>query len=846
MAAVFARQRLDAAREGNLWYWVALWTRTIGEVGALAWRLHADALTQDVTYATRSLRKTPAFTLAALGTLTIGLGPTLVVANLIYQVVVAPLPFAAAHRLVAVWNSNVEQTRHQMPLSIPDYLDFRDRVPMFEALAAHTGTAVALVDGGPPRQLEGVLVTAEMFRVLDITPQLGRPLLPADSVPGAPPVMLVGPDLWRGQLGGSRAVLGRVVQIDGEATTIVGVLPEGLDFPHASRNAWLPIRLDPNQWSRGTRLFNVAGRLAPGVTAAQALDAMNMVARGLAETYPDTNRGRTIELIDLKDQINRDSPRLVRILAGSIAAVLLIACLNVASLLVVRASVRNQELAIRAALGATSRRLRRQVIVEQAILAGASGLIATGVGWTLHRYIVSTGALPLPTSASHFSWQALVALLVLVGVIAVTFALVSAQRVAAPGAGMRVLHAVRHTHSKSVIRSRQLLVLGEIALALVVVVSAGLLIRSAARVAAVDPGFRTDSVLSFGALLPTTAYPEPADRQRFVDRVVASLEALPGVRSAAVAGYAPMGEMRATRRVAPANTAPPPPGEELLALDMPVGPSYFEVMGLRLLEGRVITAADVAQSAPVVVVSERFAREVFPGQAAIGQHVRFFSSRPGGTPPAPREIVGVVTDVRQDGMTRTPIPQMYVPYAQAAWGFVSFFVRADVPPESLAPVVPRIVSAIDPLRPVRDIKTTAQIVRDSTRRSRAITWMMTVLALIALMLSAIGLYGVTAIAASARSRELAIRAAVGAPRGALLRLVVSQGLATTAMGLVVGALAAAAVTRALATLLYETPPRDPLTFVATAFLLLVVGVVATYLPARRALAQNPSDVLRAE
>ncbi len=673
MATVFAQQTADAARDAGVWRRVALWARTFREVGALAWRLHAEALVHDVAYATRSMRKTPAFTLAALGTLALGLGPALVVANLIYQVVVAPLPFPSAERLVAVWNGNVEETRHQMPLSIPDYLDFRDGVSQFDALAAHTGTAVALVDEGPARQLEGVLLTADMFRVLGVTPQLGRQLLPSDSVPGAPPVMLVGADVWRGQFGGSRDVLGRVVRIDGEPTTIVGVLPDGLEFPSASLNAWFPIRLDPNQWPRGTRLFSVAGRLAPGVTIGQAQDAMNRVSRALAEAYPDTNRGRTIELVDLKAQINGDSPRLVRILGGAIAAVLLIACLNVASLLVVRASVRNQELAVRAALGATARRLRRQVIVEQAILAGTSGLVASGLGWTLHRYIISSRALPLPAGAAHFSWQALAALVVLVVLIAVAFAAVSVRRVAGRGGGMRLLQSARHTHGIGVIRSRQLLVLAEIALALVLVVSAGLMIRSAARVAAVDPGFHTAGVLTFGTLLPAGAYPDPAARQRFVDRVVTSLEALPGVRSAAVAGYAPMGQMRATRRVAAANAASPPAGEELLALDMPVGPGYFEVMGLRLLEGRVITAGDSAQSAPVVVISEQFAREVFRGQPAVGQHVRFFSSRPGATPPPPREIVGIVTDVRQDGVTQTPAPQMYVPYRAGGMGVRELF-----------------------------------------------------------------------------------------------------------------------------------------------------------------------------
>ena len=822
----------------------ALWGTTVRDVLMLSVRLRLDAARQDLRYAVRSLIRTPAFTLTAVGTLALGMGPTLIIANLVERVVVRPLPFAQPERLVAVWNAQPEKNRREFPLSVPDYVDFRERQTAFAALAAHAGTSVAFVATGEPRQIAGVLTTGDLFDVLQVRPLLGRAFTRNDSDPGAPAVMVLGEPFWRTEFGGRRDVVGQVVRIDGVPTEIVGVLPGGIEFPNGSDSYWLPLTIDPAQFNRGTHFLNSTGRLADGVSAAQAGDALNGIARSLGEEYPTTNAGQGVDIVPLQRQLNGDAPRLLAILSGAIAAVLLIACTNVASLLAVRSSLRGSELALRTAIGATGRRLRHQLIVEHLLLASVGGLLAVVIAVPLHRVILEQKLLALPKAATTMAWPAYAALVVVIIGIAICFSWLTVRRTNRDGG--ELLRTTRATGGKPQLRLRQALVIVEIAAALVLLVGAGLMIRSAARLAAVNPGFNVENVLTFGVVLPSSAYRSPADRLQFVNRVIDKLEELPGVTAATSGGYAPMGQMRATRRYAPTDRPMAPPGSEPLAVDLTVNAGYFEVMGIPLREGRTFESRDTADSRPVLIVSETFAREVFPGQSALGKEIGFYSARPGGMPPPSREIVGVVSDVRQDGISRQPIAQMYAPYAQSAWGFTSFFVRVDGDPALVAASVQRAVSSIDPMRPVRDVLTTRQIVQSSSARQRAMTGLLMGLAGIALVLATLGLYGVSATAASARARELAIRAAIGARPEVLMRLMLTQGLVTGALGVAIGAAVSLGATRGLEAILYETEPRDPVTMAATAGLLLTIVATATMIPARRAMATNPAEVLRAE
>ena len=815
-------------------------------VTALAIRLHSEALRQDLLYAWRTLRQTPTFTFAATGTLAVGLGPTLVVASLLYQVVLSPLPFNDPDQLVRFWHARLERNQTRVPLSIPDYMDFRARQDVFEAFAAHTGTSVAMIIDGAPRQVTGVLTTSDLHDVLRLHPILGRGLLRQDEAPGAPPVIVLGPSLWRNEFGGRTDVVGTHVKVDGADTTIVGVLPEGFDFPQGSANAWVPITLDPQNGSRATQFLNGTARLKPGVSLVQAQDAMNGLALGLANAYPDTNAGKSVELFGLKEQINGDAPRLIVILSVAIAAVLLIACLNVASLLTVRASMRGAELAVRAALGATARRLRRQLMVEHLLLAAGGGVLAIPLGLALHRAIIEQRLLSLPRTATGFGWEPVAALVVLVLMIGAVLARVAIRRTSTVSASSTLLGSVRQTGSRGVMQLRHGLVIAEVAATLMLLVTAGLMLESARRLALVDPGFRTEDVLTFGVVLPGHAYMEPSARLSFANRVVDGLKALPGVRNATVGAYAPMGDMRGTRRFARADQPPPATGQEPVALDLPVGADYFSVMGIEVREGRAFTERDGPDAPPVMMVSETFARANFPGESAIGRQIRFFSSRPGGTPPPTREIVGVVRDVRQDGVGQAPIPQMYSPYTQNTWSFVSFFLLVDGDPSTLATSVQRVVTAVDPERPARDVLTLQAIVRGSTERHRAITFMLLSLAGLAILLAMVGLYGLVATAAASRAREMAIRAAMGARPPELLRLVLGQALIAAAAGIAIGLVTSLAATKGLESLLYEVPAKDPRILGATSAILLLVSGLAGYLPARRAMIENPAQILRSQ
>lgn len=816
------------------------------DVVALALRLHLEALRQDLGYAFRTLRQTPTFTVAAIATLAVALGPTLVVGNFLYQIVLSPLPFPESNRLVRIWHARLDRNQSRVPMSIPDYMDFRAKQTAFAAFAGHAGTSAAVVIGGSPRQVTGVLVSSDLHDVLGVQPMLGRPLRRDDEAPGAPPVMLLGPSLWRREFGGRADVVGTRVKVNGAETTIVGVLPDGMDFPVGTANAWYPLTLDPADTTRGTQFLNATAKLKPAMTLAQAQDSMNSVSLGLAEAYPDTNKGKTVEVFSLKDQLNGDAPRLIAVLSAAIGAVLLIACMNVASLLSVRASTRGSELAVRTALGATGRRLRRQMTVEHLLLAFTGGAVALPLGLALHRAIIDKQLLNLPRMATALGWQAIAMLLVVVTLIGLALAWIAMRRGAAAMTATSLAGSSKHSASRGLVRLRQLLVTTEVAATLVLLVTAGLMGESARRLLSVDPGFRTDHVLTFGVVLPMPAYMDQKVRLSFANRVVEGLKQLPGVSNAALGAYAPMGDMRATRRFARANRPLPETGQEPVALDLPVGSDYFSVMGIAVKQGRAFTDRDTTDAPPVMIVNEAFARTYFGDGNPIGQHVRFYSSRPGGTPPPTREIVGVVADVRQDGMRQKPMPQMYSPYSQNTWSFLSFFVLTNDDPSALSASVQRVVTSVDPDRPARDVMSIDAIVRGSTERHRAITWMLIALASLAILLAAVGLYGIVATAANARAREMAIRAAIGATPPTLLRMIVGHAVMATAIGLAIGVSAALGATTGLTSLLYEVPPRDPVILVGASAILLLMSALAGYLPARRAMAQNPATLLRAD
>lgn len=806
---------------------------------ALAARLRADQFALDLRHALRGLLHHKTFTLTAVTTLALALGPATAVFILVNGVLRDPLPQARdLDRIVYVWTANPEQNRHEFPWSELNFLDHRARLTGLSHLGLIESTS-ATIGGDIPQQVLGAWVSEDMFDVLGIAPVRGRRFQAADMRPGAAPTIILGHVFAQTRFPAGNAV-GQTLLVDGRPTAVIGVLPRGFDFPAGEANFWQPVVIDPANSNRAQTYLHAMGRLAPHSTMAEALDQMNAVAIELETQYPDSNSGQRIEMVPARAQLTRGMRRTVLVLGLAAGTILLLACTNVASLLVVRTAGRQAELAVRTALGASATRLASQLLVEHLLLAMLAAAAAVLVALGLLQ-LIGVGGLVAPhqIERARVDGPAIGFLTALTATIAVTLGWIVSRR-ATRAAAIRTGRA--HSATREVVRLRQVLLSIEVGAAVVLLIAAGLLLQSAARLLAVDPGFRTDNIVTFQVGTPMPQYAEPAARVRFIEALVDRLKELPGVESVTSAAYPPMGSMRATRRFAIEGEPLPSPGAEPLAIDLPAGPDYLRVMGLRLLDGRWFDARDRPDSAPVVVISETLAKQYFPGQRAVGRRLRYFSSRP-PQPPSP-EIVGIVSDVRQVRMSEAAAPQMYVPHVQRPWVFASYFVRTAGDPAIVMSSLPRTVQAIDPQRPVEKLRTVDDLVKTSTADRRALGALLALAAVVAVMVASIGVYGVTAATTAARRRELAIRAAIGADRRALLRLVVQQAMLAALIGIAAGLAGGLATSSMLEAVLFEVTATDPATYASVAATLLGVCWLATYLPARRALTVSPTEALK--
>jgi putative ABC transport system permease protein len=838
MTAVFLEQRRHASGLGV----AALWAETIGAMVSLAVRLRVDQTRQDLRHAVRGLMRQPTFTLTVITTLALALGPATAVFSILQRVVMDPIPGVNVDRMIYAWAASPARNLHEFPWSELNFLDHRERRRGLSALAAFTGTR-ATFGGEVPQQITGAWVSSDIFGVLGIVPARGRSFDEADMQPGAAPVIILAADFARARFG-NREAMGESVMVDGRQTSIIGVLPDGFRFP-ATADFWQPLAIDRATSSRGSNYLSVIGRLDDVATVENVQSQMNTVAADLEKQYPATNSGYRVDMVPAARQLTRSARRIVSVIGMAAVAIFLLACTNIASLLVVRTAARHAEFSVRAALGASRSRLSRQLLVEHLVLAAVAAIAAIGVSAALLRIVSFTKL--VPASQLERLSVGVPEIVFLAGLMTITAAflgwIVSRRATHAAGlsAGQRTASSTR-----DVVRVRQLLVSIEVGAAVILLVSAALLLQSAARLVAVDPGFRADKVIAFQIGMPQAAYPDQASRVRFIDAVVDKLSAVPGVELASSAAYAPMTEMRATRRFAVDGRPLPEPGTEPLAIDLPAGPGYAAIVGLRVIDGRWIDDRDRAGSPPVAVISEAFAKQYFPGERAVGHRLRYYNGRPNMPPPPMPEIVGVVSDVRQFAMSERSSAQMYLPQAQRVFSFTSFFVRTTGDPGQVFGLLPAAVRAVDPDRPLEDVRTLADLVSESTSDRRALSGLLVVAAAIALLIAGIGVYGVTAATVAARRRELAIRTAIGADRSALLWLVVRQGFVAAVVGVAIGLAGGVAATNVLTSVLYEVKARDPLTFTAVGVTLLFVCAAATYLPARQALTANTAEALRAE
>ncbi|HEX2190751.1 MAG TPA: ABC transporter permease [Longimicrobiaceae bacterium] len=797
-----------------------------------------DALLQDLRYAARALLRSPGFAAMAILTLALGIGVNTTLFSTVDAVLLRPLPYADAGRLVSLWMNEPGASVNKETLEA-----LRARTPSLQGLAGYSGWGFTLTGQGEPEALAGAKGTADLFRVLGARPLLGRTFLPEDGEPGRTPAVVLGHGLWRRRFGGDRGVVGRAITLDGNPAVVVGVMPAEFSFPTREAELWLPAPVDPaNRGDYTTGYLTLVGRLRPGGSAEGAAAEARAVARGLRELHPDRYTdafGREAAVVPLRDTLVGDTGAALLLLLGAVGFVLLIACLNVANLLLVRAAARGREMAVRAALGAGRGRVVRQLLTESSLLAllgGAAGLLLAYWGVQLLGGLLPAelpGADEVRIDARVLAFTA--ALSLGVGLLAGLAPALLASRTELGG-------ALRERSGSGAGRGRwswlrSALVPSQVALALVLTLGAGLMLRSFRELRAVDPGFRAGGVLTLRVLPPSAGYAEAERRVAYWDAVLSRLAALPGVESVGAIHLLPLGG---------SNWNPPltiEGREDRPVVDWRVAtPGYFATAGVPVLRGRGFTAADREGAPPVALVSATLARTLFPGEDPIGRRVHTGFEGKGNWV----EIVGVVGDTRDQTLAGAPNPQMYRPQAQAAMNAMTVMVRSRLDPALLAPSAREAVWSVDRDVPVSDVQPLERVVAESIARPRLLVLLLGGFGALALLLGGIGIYGVVSYGADRRSREFGVRMALGARPGEVLRLVLAGAGRLAAVGLAAGVAASLALTRLLAGQLYGVRPTDPATYLAVAALLAAVVLLAAYLPARRATRVDPVVALRAD
>lgn len=801
---------------------------------------------QDLRYAIRSLSRSPGFTLAAVATLALGIGANTAVYSLVRGVLFRALPFPAPERLVAVSESYPAKGFPIMVASPPNFLDWKTQSRSFSAMGAYTTTDIALSENGEPERLRATAVTAGFFESLGVAPLAGRVFAPGEFVPGRDKVALLSHGVWQRRFGADPALVGKTIRLDGEAYLVAGIMPAGFRFPEDGPDLWTPLAFGTEiGGQRGAHYLDVIARLRPGVSRAQAAAEMRAIAAALERQYHDTNEGHSAAVTPLREKLVGSVRPALLTLLGAVAFVTLIACANVANLMLIRAAHRGPELAIRTALGAGRGRIARQLLTETLVLAACGAALAVLLAGAAVDAIVrwSPGDIPrLAEVGIDGGVLAFTAFWTLAAVVLCGLAPVAGILARSPIAALKVAGADSASQPGPA-RLRRLLVVGELGIALLLLVGAGLLVRSLARLSSVDPGFSADRVLRFDLALPGARYPDDPRVAAFTRELLTRLRALPGVQSAGATFGLPLTDFqfRSTFRVEGRSVDPArEPSAQLRVATR----DYFPTVRLLLLAGRSFTPQDSFGAPLVILASRSAAAKFFPNGDALGQRVRF-GARPGNLR-LQGEIVGIVGDIHDGGLDQGLTPEFYASLEQAPVAGFSVVLRTAQDPRDLAAAVRRTVSALDAELPVTQLEPMAEVVSRSISRPRFTMSLLLVFAVTALILSAVGIYGVTAYAVSQRTRELGIRMALGADARRVRGLVLRDGMRLAAAGLGMGLIAALALTRVLRGLLFEVPPTDPATHVGVALILLAVVLAACWIPARRAAKLDPWIALRTE
>ncbi len=853
MCAIFSRRRRETRGAAAT---LLLWAETLADVLGNAVRVHFDILRQDLRFAARTLRRSPGFALTAILVTALGIGATTATFSLTDHVLVRPLPFPEADRLVRLWQTQLARGYGQVELSPANYRDWKRMSTSFEGMGTLRNLSVNLVGEGDPERLEGAAVTADLIPLLGTRPLRGRVFTPEDDRGGAAGTVLLGYGLWQARFGGDPGVVGRKVILDGAPYHVIGVMPRGFHFPRRETQLWTAIRFEEEDFVARDDLYIYAfARLRKGVSLDQARAEMQLVAAQLGRAHPRENADIGAAVVPLRDSVSPQARVLLMALFGAALCVLLIACTNLASLFLARALHRRKEISVRAALGAGRERLVRQLLTESAFLSVAGGVLGVLVAvWALPLVVrLVPNSLPLPETppldARILAFAVLMTIVTTIG-----FGLAPALRGLRDADANGLREGSRSGVGGGKERLRSALVVAEVTVSIVLLVSSGLLLRALARLQGVDPGFRSEGVLTARTWLPLPTYNPTERRAQFYSRVLEDVRALRGVTGAAYISFLPMA-MRGGIWSIQAEGQPPESGAQHTASLRFVTPGFFEVLGIPIRRGRDVSDADVGEALPVAVVSASFAERHWPSGDPLGR--RFHFGLLGGAttrlgPFQDRTVVGVVGDIRVRGLERTSEPQVYLPYRQVPDGAMIYYTPKDLvvkttgDPSSLVPFVRTIVARADPVQPVSDARTLASILEAETAPREVQLRVIGAFAVVAVLLAGIGIHGLLAYTVSARTQEIGVRRALGAGSKDILRLVLRQGLALAATGVAVGLGLAYGAGRSLQAILAGVSPRDAVVFLAAVAVAFAMTLAGGVLPTRRALRVDPLTAIRTE
>jgi putative ABC transport system permease protein len=796
---------------------------------------------QDLRYGTRMLWKTPAFTLIAVITLALGISATTTLFSFVNGILLRPLPYLEPERLVRV--NEISSKRGPMGgISFPNMLDWREQNQVFTGIAAWGSGGFTLTGNGEPEQLPGSSISYNTFEVLGVSPVLGRTFSAEEDRPEHNLVVILGHSLWERRFGARSDVIGQKIIVNNLSRTVVGVMPRGFKFPEIAE-LWLPLALDTRRWTRNDHGLGCVARLKPGVTISQAQAEMNIVARRIEEQHPITNEGMGVSLALLHDGLVSDYRKALLILLGVVGLVLLIACANVANLLLARASARQKEVAIRAALGAGRWRIFCQLLTESFLLGVIGGALGLLFAFSAINLLLAAIPIELPFwMRINIDYRVLgftAGISLLTGLIFGTAPALQATQI---DLNDSLKEGGRNARGTSQHQLRRLLVIAEVGLSLILLIGAGLMMRSFLRLQQVQPGFNPENVLTMRVSLPGSKYETPEKRHTFFKELLERAGRLPGVQAAGATSNLPLlGTWGRSLTVEgfPVLSV----GQAPMIRHHVISPNYFKAIGIPLLQGRDFADSDMREGPKVTIIDERLAREYWPDQSPLGKRIRF-------GPPESNEpwhtIVGVVGNVKNESLSLTQGKSVYIPHAQTSLGSMGLAVRATVVPERLAEGIRNQVKEMDPNLPVAQVRTMNEVVFRSVWQPRLYAILFGVFAGVALLLASVGIYGVMSYSVAQRTHEIGIRLALGAQSGNVLRLVIVQGMILTLAGIVFGLTGALALTRLMQTLLFEVSTADPLTFGFVATLLVFIALLACYIPARRATKVDPIVALRSE